>query len=421
MQILTEGYWPDWMATLDDGKQPEAEERGYGIAVDLGTTTMVVYLEDLAHQKNLGIRSLMNPQGSFGADVISRILFAREESDGLNRLRSLVRDSMEETIIQLCRSHRINPSEIHRIAIAGNTTMLHIFRGTDPSPLAVYPFSAPFLEKQELSCAEAGWVELTSAPTTLLPGISAYVGADIVAGMASVDWPEDGTHALFLDIGTNGEMAIGNHRRIIACSTAAGPAFEGARISCGVGGIEGAVSHYSSEGYETIGSKAPIGLCGSGLIDAVAVLLEKGTIDLMGFMEQDHLLIKSNRDHPAILLTPQDVREVQLAKGAIAAGIEVLMQKAGITDPGNQISRVYLAGGFGHALHEATALRIGLIPEELAGKVIRAGNTSGTGARLWLHTNTFRERVEQILHRTEYFELSGIGLFNTLFVERMIF
>ena len=259
------------------------------------------------------------------------------------------------------------------------------------------------------------------AKVRLLPSLSTYVGADIIAGIASTELPDDDEYSLFLDIGTNGEMALGNKSKILTCATAAGPAFEGANISCGLGGVNGAIHSFSGKNYHTIGAGPPSGLCGSGLVDAVAWLLNTGQLDSSGFLEKPVTLLdgKMMADELPLQLTPQDIREVQLAKGAIAAGIQTLISEAGIHD--SDISRLYLAGGFGYAMHVETAVRIGLIPASLKDKVISSGNLSGLGARLSLHSDDFNRRIKRIAGKAKYFELSNHMGFNEAFVMKMNF
>ena len=423
MQILSESYFPDW--THMAGRSKSGRE-GIGVAVDLGTTTVVVFLEDLATGKNLGVRSFVNPQQAFGADVISRILYTQQNPGGLEMLRKVVSEPIEEAVLDLCQRHKTNSTSLGPMVITGNTTMLHIFRGTDPVPLSVYPFTPLFIEEVKLNPSEAGFNRISPEAVILMPGISAYVGADIAAGLAAIDWPEPGTYDLYLDIGTNGEMALIGHDRILTCATAAGPAFEGARISCGMGGVSGAVSALGMHRFETIDNLPPAGLCGSGLVDAVAMLLEEGLIDPSGYAEKDLVLMTENLHgrHPALSLTPQDIREVQLAKAAIAAGIRILRE-----DPGHNLSvqghvevnRLWLAGGFGYALHPQSAGRIGLIPKDLVERTIQVGNMAGLGARFLLHDPLYRERLMEVQRKTEYLELSQVETFNDLFVMSMGF
>jgi uncharacterized 2Fe-2S/4Fe-4S cluster protein (DUF4445 family) len=412
MQVLTESFWPD------PEPQPDFTDAGeqafLALAVDLGTTTVAVFLDDLRSHRNLGVRTFPNPQQPYGADVISRINYCREESGGTGRLQSLITGAIGDAALYLCALAGFSPEQVGRMSVAGNPTMLHLFRGINPESLALYPFTPVFLDEQRLDGTSAGFSRFPNLVVEMLPSVSSYVGADIVAGLAAVSVNPPEGWSLFLDIGTNGEMALWKEDAILACATAAGPAFEGARISCGMAGVEGAVSGLRKDGCETIGNKPPAGLCGSGLVDAVALLLDEGSVDIMGYLAEDAPL-----QDTGLSLTPQDIREVQLAKGAIAAGIRVLMSEAGIT--ASEIRQVFMAGGFGYALHDWSAGRIGLIPDGLEKKQIRAGNTSGLGARLWLHSAQFRDYARGLAGRVRYVELSDHAEFNDLFMWEMMF
>jgi uncharacterized 2Fe-2S/4Fe-4S cluster protein (DUF4445 family) len=412
MQVLTESFWPNPEPQAD--VFPDDSPNHLGLAVDVGTTTVVVFLDDLITHQNIGIQSFPNPQQSYGADVVSRIQYCRENPDGTQKLHDEIRSAIERAALHLCSENGFYPHQVSRLVVAGNPTMLHLFKGVNPESLAVYPFNPVFLDEQNLTGADAGFVEFPNMNIEMIPSVSSYVGSDIVAGLASVALNPPSGWSLFLDIGTNGEMVLWNDKDILACATAAGPAFEGARISCGMAGVEGAVSAIGIDSYETIGGKPPIGLCGSGLVDGVALLLDSGKIDMMGYMEENAGLLNGK-----LYLTPQDIREVQLAKGAIAAGIKVLIHEAGIT-PGD-IRQVFMAGGFGYALHDWSAGRIGLIPLGLEKKQIRAGNTSGLGARLWLHSGDFRDFTRNLAAQVRYVELSDHPEFNDLFMWEMTF
>lgn len=412
MEVLTESFWPDPEPVPDQFQ--EDNPHFLGLAVDLGTTTVVVFLDDMRSHRNLGISSFPNPQHPYGADVVSRIQYCRENGEGTTSLHQAIISAIEEAGISLCNKNGFDPAVVGRIVVTGNPTMLHLFKGVHPGSLAVYPFTPVFLDEQRLTGAETGFGRFPSTVIEMVPSVSSYVGADIVAGLASVSMNSLPGWSLFLDIGTNGEMVLWNGDQVLSCATAAGPAFEGARISCGMAGVEGAVSAISADGFETIGGKPVAGLCGSGLVDGVALLLDAGKIDMMGYMEADE------QPGPVkLLLTPQDIREVQLAKGAVAAGIKVLMHEAGIG--ADDIGQVYMAGGFGYALHDWSAGRIGLIPLGLEKKQIRAGNTSGLGARLWLHSDEFRVFTRKLAGRVRYIELSDHPEFNDLFMWEMTF
>ena len=255
---------------------PADPSRMYGIAVDIGTTTVVVYLEDLRTHATRDVESFLNPQARHGHDVISRIHFAMEQADGLGRLRDEIRFGISAASRALCERNGLDPSCICKAVIAGNNTMLHLFAGVDPSPIAAAPYTPRFTARQVLRGDEAGLAMNPAGVVVLLPSVSAYVGADITAGIASTDLRERDDHSLFVDIGTNGEMALGNRTQLCCCSTAAGPAFEGATIRCGTGGVAGAIAHYAEGALETIDDLPPIGICGSGVLDIAAELRRAG-------------------------------------------------------------------------------------------------------------------------------------------------
>ena len=416
-RILSEAYWPD----LDINWNEPKKDAAYGIAIDIGTTTVVVYLEDLNAHKNISTSSFLNPQNSYGADVISRIQSVMQQPESQIEQKQLITGAISDAIRKLAEENGLSGNDIMQVFIAGNNPMLHLLLGKDPSGLAIYPFTPSFLDGLSLSGADLGLDYCKNSTVSLLPSLSAYVGADIMAGMAATELPDDDDFSLFIDIGTNGEMALGNRESILTCATAAGPAFEGAKISCGLGGVNGAVHSFNNEGFETIGSMPPSGLCGSGLVDVIAWLLEKGKIDSSGYLEEPVDIIDAELmpGSLSLQLTPMDIREVQLAKGAIAAGIQTLLSEAGIDE--SKVRRLYLAGGFGYALHVESAAKIGLIPGSLKDKVIRAGNLAGLGARLAMHSADFNSRVNNIRERAKYFELSNHPGFNEAFVMEMGF
>jgi len=408
MQILTESFWPDPEPAFDPA--PTGSPYNLGLAVDIGTTTVVVFLEDLNDHRNLGIASFPNPQQAYGADVISRIHFCIENEDGTRQLQQEILKAVSDSAKDLCLRLDLDPSLIERVTMAGNTTMQHLVKGVNPESLSLYPFRPVFLSGQRLKGLLPGF---PGAQVQLLPSLASYIGADIVAGFACVAFTENTGWNLFLDIGTNGEIVLWNRSRILTCATAAGPAFEGARISCGMPGVEGAICAIHPDGFfETIGNKPPAGLCGSGLVDAVALMLNNGMIDSTGYLEEETPCVAGHTS--SITLIPQDIREVQLAKGAIAAGVEILLAEAGIRP--EDISRVYLAGGFGYALHDWSVARISLLPPGLEKRLIRAGNTAGLGARLWLHSGEFRDHAVGLIPRMEYVELSSHADFNDRFM-----
>jgi uncharacterized 2Fe-2S/4Fe-4S cluster protein (DUF4445 family) len=329
--------------------------------------------------------------------------------------------------------------DLHTMAVAGNTTMMHLFAGVPPAAIAASPFPAAFSALRSAGARELGLDLSPSCRVFLLPGVSGYVGADIVSGIAALGMAERDETALLLDIGTNGEIALGGSAGLLCCATAAGPAFEGAGISMGMGGVEGAIDSVWLDGeklgFTTIGGAPARGLCGSGVLDALAAFLEAGLIDDTGRVieaEEAAALpaglsaLRSESETgvrlavgSGVYLSQADVRQLQLAKAAIAAGIDVLLSRAGKTVA--QVDRVFLAGGFGSYLDLRSAIRIGLLPRELEDRVLVAGNTSGAGAVGACLSRARLEACETVRSRCTYVELSSQPDFNEAYVERMFF
>jgi uncharacterized 2Fe-2S/4Fe-4S cluster protein (DUF4445 family) len=402
---------------------PSADLSGYphGVAVDIGTTSLVFYLVNLITGTIVETRAILNPQAKYGADVISRIQFTASQINGLKILQKEILDAVNEELLHLLQFAGISKNEIIKIVVAGNTTMLHLFLGVDPISLALAPFKAQFLEEQihlgkdlELNC-------FPGAEIKILPSISAYVGSDIVAGLASIAPSENYRNYLFMDIGTNGELAIVTEKCIWCCSTAAGPAFEGAKISCGLGAVEGAISAYSDEGYTVIGDEKPAGVCGSGLIDLVAWLCEKGKIDSDGLLKDDFIIVPASDSATGedILLKQSDIREVQLAKSAISSGVNILLKQSGLKF--DQLDTLFLAGGFGNYINTISAVRIGLIPFQLKDRIIPLGNTSGTGALSALKSVRFDEAMQTVISKSILVELASDEDFAMEFAMNMMF
>jgi uncharacterized 2Fe-2S/4Fe-4S cluster protein (DUF4445 family) len=396
-------------------------EHPLGVAVDIGTTTVVVYLVDLESHSHMDRVAFLNPQQNYGQDVISRIHYAMEHPGGLAVLQGKIIAGVNDGVNTLCRMHKLDPLWIVKTAFVGNTTMLHLLLGVDPASIAVAPFTPSFTEEKHLKGQDLKLLMNPAGEVLILPSVSGYVGADITAGLASTPIPAAGEYSLYIDIGTNGEMALGNRDRIFCCSTAAGPAFEGAKIKCGIGGIDGAISAYQDGRYETIGHERPIGICGSGLIDIAAHLLETGAVSPEGLMAQEFVVAgKADTDtEHDIVLTPRDIREIQLAKAAIAAGIRVLARHAQIGL--KAIEHVYLAGGFGSYINVHSAVKIGLLPGELKKKIKPVGNLAGLGALNALKSVDFAEKVRKLASQCQYIELSGRSDFNEEYVEAMAF
>jgi len=393
----------------------------HGVAIDLGTTSLVFYLANLITGTVVETRAILNPQAKYGADVISRIQFTATHNDGIHILQSEILDAINRELFHLIQFAGITENEIIKLAIAGNTTMLHLLLGVNPLSLALAPFKAQFLEEQVCQGRELKLNCLPEAEIKILPSISAYVGADIVAGLASIAPSDTYRNYLFMDIGTNGELALVTDNRIWCCSTAAGPAFEGARISCGMGAVEGAISAYGDEGYYVIGHEKPAGLCGSGLIDLVAWLCVKGRIDPEGLLKNDFVIAPASESGTGqdISLNQSDVREVQLAKSAIASGIKILLKQSGLTF--DQVDTLFLAGGFGNYINIDSAVRIGLIPAQMKDRIISLGNTSGTGALAALKSTRFDEPMKSVISKSILVELATDEDFAMEFAMNMMF
>jgi uncharacterized 2Fe-2S/4Fe-4S cluster protein (DUF4445 family) len=394
---------------------------GYGLAVDIGTTTIVMYLLDIVYYQPVDVISVLNPQISFGADVISRIDYCIREPEGLKTLQKKLIDQINESIDSSCQAAGIKSDDIYLMTIVGNTIMLHILLGVDPASIAFAPYTPVFTDEKVLKASTLDLKINRKGIVKVLPSVAGYVGADILAGLASTDIADNKNHTLYIDIGTNGEIVLGNRDIIYCCATAAGPAFEGAKIKCGVGGVEGGISVYNNGYYKTIGDKAPVGICGSGLIDLIAFLLESNRIDYSGYMTEEFLVEKKEHtavDHD-IVVTQKDIREVQLAKAAIYAGIMTLIRIAGISI--DQIENVYLAGGFGNYIRTASAIRIGLLPEAFNDKIIPIGNSAGTGALQALRSLEFEREIDRVLKITKYIELSMRADFNEEYLSAMHF
>lgn len=392
-----------------------------GVAVDIGTTTIVLYFYDFSKDSLVHIGSLLNPQQNFGADVISRINHCIQHEDGLQQLHNVLVRAINHQIRDFLSEHGLEEKDIVKLTFTGNTTMLHLLLKEDPRSIAFAPYQPRFTAEQHRTGADLGLASHERAFVKVLPSISGYVGADIVAGLAALKPGDHIRTYLYIDLGTNGELALVTPGRLLCCATAAGPAFEAANISCGIPAVNGAISGYSKAGYQTIADAPPLGICGSGLIDIISVLLDTGFISPTGELEQDFVIVpaaESGSGEP-ILLTPADVRELQLAKAAVAAGINILFKSAGIDLP--SVDAVYIAGGFGNYIKQESAIRIGLLERSFQEKIIPIGNASGTGALIALKSEGFDGSIDRLLERMEYIELSSDPDFVTEYAMKMYF
>lgn len=392
-------------------------ESGYGAAVDLGTTTVAVKLYSLSDSKALGSASEWNAQKSCGGDVITRIDHCMKNPCGLAELSEAARSQVRGMLSGLCGENGISYSDISEIFLAGNTVMQHIFAGISPISIASAPFTPLSLFEGDRE------YDLDGVPLRFSPCVAGYVGGDITAGLLHTALFGKSGRSLFIDVGTNGEMALGGSEGFTACAVASGPAFEGAEISCGMPASDGAVfSVELTDGgleYKVIGGGEAKGLCGSGLLDLVACLLELGIIDESGCIEEDEDGEAIFRLTDRVLLTQRDVRQLQLAKAAVAAGIRLLLSDGGLSFA--DLDALYLAGGFGNRLRVESAIRIGMLPAEMAGRIFPVGNASLAGAEQALLMPESRDTLLKIQKNCRYIELSTDPDFNEAFVDEMTF
>lgn len=382
-------------------------EAGYGIAVDIGTTTVAMQLFERASGMLLAERLEENAQRGFGADVISRIEACKQE--GVARLSAPMRDQLERMAAACLAEAGV--ARLDEAVIAGNTTMLHLYEGLDPAPLAVVPFAVP----SYFGCMSRH--TLAGAPVYLPRCIGAYVGADIVCAVLASDMLGDGIQ-LLADIGTNGEMALARDGRLLCCATAAGPAFEGAGLSRGMPAAAGAIRAVrladGAATYETVQNRPAAGICGSGILDALAVMLETETIDDSGYLEEPYEIADSG-----VAITQRDVRQIQLAKSAVCAGILTMLETEGLD--ASAVARFTVAGGFGSSMNFASACAIGLFPAALRDNTEFVGNGSLGGASMLLMNRALRAQSEAFARQATELSLSESASFMDYYVDCMSF
>ena len=402
-----------------------AVSEGYGIALDIGTTTLAAELHDFSGKLPPPVASRTNPQRQFGDDVMTRIQKIMEDETALTTMQRLIVGAINEMIAELTENMRMTPQDISSMVVAGNTVMQSLLFGIDPSSLGECPFQAPISEFPPRQACEIGLH--ISGTVEALPIFGGFVGGDIVAGVLALPKIFLFTAPrFFLDIGTNGEIVLAHRCELFTAATAAGPAFEGAKIEYGTLAIPGAIDHIGIESgkitVSTIGSHPAIGICGSGLIDAVAVLLEQEIILPNGrFAEKKSCfeLVSATESGigEAIVLTQQDIRELQLATGAIRAGITLLLQKNGVLP--ESIETFYVAGGFGQSIRLTSARRIGLLPSIPPDRFQFCGNTSLAGARSMLLNPDNAKIVRRFVQQSHHCELATLPQFQNVFAESM--
>lgn len=401
------------------------ENDTFGIAIDIGTTTIAVQLLNMNRKEGVFTHTAINHQRAFGADVISRIKASVEGKK--EELQASIRKDLDAGIRYAVSEAGVSVEKVTEVVIAGNTTMIHLLMGYDCKGLGEYPFTPVNIQLIEDTYEGIIGNTYLSARVRVLPGISTFVGGDIVSGLYSLDVDQKEEYSLLIDLGTNGEIALGNKNKLMATSTAAGPAFEGGNIEWGVGSIEGAVAGViiteAGPQIRTIGDKAPTGICGTGVVEMTAELVRTELIDETGCLDDDYFddgyPLAQTADGQDIVFTQQDIREIQLAKAAVRAGMETLILRYGIEK--NDIEKVYLAGGFGYKLDCRKAIEIGMIPEEFADKIEAVGNSSLGGAVKCLMEGDGWKRASVMGSQAEEINLSADKDFNRFYMEYMYF
>ncbi|HEY8801903.1 MAG TPA: ASKHA domain-containing protein [Candidatus Dormibacteraeota bacterium] len=404
----------------------------YGVAFDVGTTTLVGTLMNLRTGMAASVLSTLNGQAPFGADVISRISHGMNGPDSVLELQAAVVSTMNGIMSALYSETGVTPDRTYEAVAVGNATMLHLLFGIDPSPLAVMPFTPAFMEPMSVLASDVGLDIHPRGYIQTLPALGAYVGADIVAGVLATGIVREDKLRVFVDVGTNGEIVLGSGQRALATAAPAGPAFEGSQIRCGMRATDGAIEGVQlgdTIELQVIGGDIPAqGICGSGLVDAVAQLLLAGLLDYSGRMKtsadvpghplQDRLFdvdgVRAFLLADGVYLTQKDIRELQFAKGSIATGIKVLMDILGVET--KDLDEVLLGGSFGSYLNPESAKIIGLVPPVDVDRIIAVGNSAGEGAKIALLSYRERQVAFELPARIEYIELSGRTDFNDAFV-----
>lgn len=452
--VLRDADWKVTAVVVDDElvdvELGDTTATRYAVAYDLGTTTVVATLLDLGTGTPVAVASRLNKQQPFGGDVITRISATMMDPDALARLQSLAGETLDELAQQVCAEGGVDPTQVYEVAIAGNATMTALALGIDPEPLGVAPFVMSSAHPPVVAAAELGLSLHPRARAVVFPSLGAYVGGDIVAGILATGMDRDKRTRLFIDVGTNCEIVLSDGETVVSTAAPAGPAFEGGAIRCGMRAADGAIEVVRIEAdagtveLGVIGDVEARGLCGSGLVDAVAELVKVGLLDGSGRLVTDEaaaaispalaqrmekvgeervfVLHRPTPESPTaecVYLSQRDVRELQFAKGAIATGWTLLLEELGLTH--DDVQQVLLAGSFGSYLSPASAVRIGLVPTLPVLRIVSAGNVAGEGAKMALLSHRERAGAEALLEQVAYVELSDRSDFNDRFIEQLAF
>lgn len=437
---------------LVDVEPGDTTKTAYAVAFDLGTTTVVATLLDVTTGTPVAVASMLNRQQPFGGDVITRISATMMDPAALARLRTAAQETLAMLAAQVCVEGGVDPAHVYEVALAGNATMTALALGIDPEPLGVAPFIMSTAQPPDLLAADLGLALHPRARVTLFPALGAYVGGDIVAGMLATGMDRDKRTRLFIDVGTNCEIVVSNGDRILSTAAPAGPAFEGGAIRCGMRAADGAIEVVKmADDVElgVIGDVEPKGLCGSGLVDAVAELVKVGLLDATGRYVPDdvakevapaladrltmlststgaqervfvlHRPAPDAEPEDCVVLSQRDVRELQFAKAAISTGWTLLLEELGLEH--RDVQQVLLAGSFGSYLSAASAVRIGLVPKLPVLRIVAAGNVAGEGAKMALLSVRERAGAQALLEEVTYVELSDRPDFNDRFVDQLGF
>lgn len=411
-------------------------EHFYGLAVDLGSTKIAAFLLDLESNNVVAKASAMNPQIQYGEDIISRILYCMEHQDGQELMQRIVIESLNQLISQMVREVKARPDQIIEAALVGNTAMHHLFARLPVEQLGLSPFTPAMLDSTEISANKIGLMISPFAKVYLPENIAGYVGGDHVAMMLGTGADSQKDTVMAIDIGTNTEISLVHNGQIYTCSCASGPAFEGAHITEGMRAAEGAIEHIRIERetiqYQTIGNMPPIGICGSGILEAIAELYRNHLLDKRGNFTskqnteanghvKEYELVPAEKSgcNRAIVITKKDVNEILLAKAAIQTGIEILLRTAGIH--ANELDEIIIAGAFGTYLSITSAIQIGMFPDLPISRYKQVGNAAGTGARLLLLSDEYRTKGKELARRSNYVELTLYPEFQKIYLNALRF